>query len=113
MSQRLIRMAELDIEPAHLGRYRSLLGEEIEVTLRSEPDVLMLYALAVRQSPASLRIVEVYANREAYEAHLRTPHFLKYKSQTQGMVRSLRLIDMEPVATFVRRQDPDGDMAAT
>lgn len=44
-----------------------------------------------------IRILEVYAGREDYEAHLQTPHFLKYKAETAGMVRSLRLADMEPV----------------
>jgi quinol monooxygenase YgiN len=41
--------------------------------------------------------LEVYASREAYEAHLETPHFLKYKAGTGGMVRSLRLVDVDPV----------------
>ena len=44
-----------------------------------------------------IRILEVYANREANEAHLTTPHFLKYKEGTAEMVRSLRLLDVDPV----------------
>ena len=86
MSQRLVRMAELDIEPVHFGRYRSLLGEEVEAALRSEPDVLML----TRWRCASLRPVSA---RKEWS--------------------SLRLTDMEPAATFVRRQGPDAGVAAT
>lgn len=44
-----------------------------------------------------LRILEVYANQAAYEAHLQTPHFLKYKEGVAGMVTSLTLIEVEPV----------------
>ena len=38
-------------------------------------------------------ILEIYADQTAYEAHIKTPHFLKYKSVTQGMVKSLELVD--------------------
>jgi quinol monooxygenase YgiN len=41
--------------------------------------------------------LEIYANREAYESHLKTPHFQTYKSTTLKMVKSLKLIDMEPI----------------
>ncbi len=50
-----------------------------------------------KDRPEQIRILEVYANQEAYEAHLQTPHFLKYKEGTAGMVKSLRLIDVDPV----------------
>jgi quinol monooxygenase YgiN len=43
-------------------------------------------------------VIECYADQAAYEAHLTTPHFLKYKTQTTNMVRSLRLIETEPIA---------------
>lgn len=37
----------------------------------------------------------MYANRQAYESHLKTPHFQKYKSTTLSMVKSLKLVDMQ------------------
>ena len=48
-----------------------------------------------KDHPSQIRILEIYANKEAYQAHLKTPHFLKYKTTTKEMVKSLRLIDME------------------
>lgn len=100
--ERLIRIAELEIDPAQLPRYRELLAEEVEGTDRNEPGVRMLFALAARESPARIRIVEVYESAEAYASHLRSPHFLKYKRATEGMVLSLRLVDVDMVAGFVR-----------
>ena len=93
----LIRIAELEIEPAELDRYKALLGKEIEASVANEPGVLMLYALSVRDSPGQIRIIEVYADQDAYEAHLQTSHFLDYKRATAGMVRSLRLIETDPI----------------
>jgi len=52
----------------------------------------------LKDAPETIRILEVYRDVQAYEAHLQTPHFLKYKRETQMMVRSLSLIDVEPVA---------------
>lgn len=97
MQEKVVRIAELEIDPGRLEAYRTLLGEEIEASIELEPGVLMLHALAERERPEQIRILEVYANRHAYEAHLLTPHFLKYKECTAGMVKSLRLVDVDPV----------------
>lgn len=97
MNRQIVRIAELVIDPAQLEGYRALLAEEIEASVESEPGVLMLHAVAERERPEQIRILEVYADRAAYEAHLTTPHFLKYKAGTAGMVKSLRLVDVDPV----------------
>lgn len=95
--ERIIRIAELEIDPTQLTEYRSLLAEEIQASVAKEPGVLMLHAVAERGRPEQVRILEVYANRQAYEAHIRTPHFLKYKEGTAEMVKALRLVDVDPV----------------
>ena len=94
----IVRIAELEIDPAHLDRYRELLAEEIEASVANEPGVLFLHAVAIGGSPHLIRILEGYANQAAYEAHLETPHFLKYKMKTSGMVVSLQLLPVDPVA---------------
>ena len=94
----IVRMAELDIDPNQIERYRALLTEEIEASVRLEPGVLFLHAFALQGSPGAVRIVEGYRDRAAYEAHLTAPHFLRYKKETTGMVRSLRLIETDPIA---------------
>lgn len=90
-------MAELQIDSDLLEAYRDLLTEEIEASVALEPGVLTLNAVALRDDPSQIRILEVYASQEAYEAHLQTPHFLKYKRLTSGMVKSLRLIEVDPL----------------
>ena len=97
MDGRIVRIAELEIDPAALDAYRAFLAEEIEASVTKEPGVLMLHAVAEKERPERIRILEVYASREAYEAHLLTPHFLKYKTGTADMVTSLRLVDVDPV----------------
>jgi quinol monooxygenase YgiN len=42
-------------------------------------------------------VFEIYRDREAYLAHLQAPHFLKYKATVEKMVKSLKLIPVDPV----------------
>jgi quinol monooxygenase YgiN len=94
---RVVRLAELEIDPAHLESYKTALQEEIATSIRVEPGVLTLYAVSVKDHPTQIRLFEVYANAAAYETHLQSPHFKKYKSGTAGMVKSLRLFETEPI----------------
>ncbi|ANM09264.1 antibiotic biosynthesis monooxygenase [Rhizobium leguminosarum bv. trifolii] len=94
----VVRMAELEIDPDRLDAYRALLTEEIDASVALEDGVISLSAVAIRDTPNRIRILEVYADPRAYEAHLRAPHFLKYKSETAGMVTSLTLIEVDPIA---------------
>ena len=97
MKQPLVRIAELEIDPGQLPAYRDALKEEIATSIRLEPGVLKLYAVSVKDQPSQIRILEVYRDQPAYESHLQTPHFKKYKAETQGMVKSLKLIETEPI----------------
>lgn len=93
----LVRIAELEIDPAQLEKYKAALKEEIETSIRVEPGVLTLYAVAEKEHPARIRVFEIYADEQAYQAHLETPHFKKYKTTTQQMVKSLKLIEATPI----------------
>ena len=94
----MVRGAELEIKPSQVEAYKAALREEIEASIRLEPGVLTLYAVAVRNHPAQIRIFETYADEAAYRAHLETPHFKKYKVVTEKMIRSLRLVETDPIA---------------
>ena len=97
MEKPVVRLAELEIDPNQIQVYRAALKEEIEASIRIEPGVLTLYAVSIKEHPTQIRIFETYASSAAYEAHLQTAHFKKYKSETRNMVRSLRLIETEPI----------------
>jgi quinol monooxygenase YgiN len=97
MEQPLVRIAELEIDAGQVAAYTDALKEEIVTSIRVEPGVLTLYAVSVKDQPSQIRIFETYKDQAAYESHLQTPHFKKYKAETQGMVKSLKLIETEPI----------------
>lgn len=94
---RMIRMAEIEIDSAYLEEYVAILKEETAASVRLEPGVICIYPMFQKENPTAIRLLEIYANKEAYEAHLQTPHFKHYKATTLNMVKSLQLIDMEAI----------------
>lgn len=93
----IVRLAKLVIDSVYLESYKVFLKEGIETALRVEPGVLTIYALSEKENPTHFTILETYASAEAYQAHIKTPHFIKYKEGTLHMVKSLELIDTIPL----------------
>src|SRR5438105_4656310 len=75
LEDRIVRLAELEIDPAQLDVYKAALKEEIESSIRVEPGVLTLYAVSVKDHPNQIRLFEMYRDQSSYRAHLETPHF--------------------------------------
>jgi len=94
---RVVRIAELEIHPDHMDAYKAALKDEIAASIRTEPGVLTLCAVSVKDHPEQIRLFEIYRNAASYQAHLQSPHFRKYKEQTQQMVKSLTLLDTDPI----------------
>ncbi len=93
----MIRIAVLEIEEEYLDEYLAILKEESEASIRLEPGVICIYPMFEKERPTEIRLLEVYANKAAYEIHLKSPHFIEYKTRTANMVKSLDLIDMSAI----------------
>ena len=93
----VVRLADLDIDPAFVEQYRVALTEEIQTSIDVEPGVLTLYAVSIKGDPTRIRIFETYADMDAYRSHVTSPHFLKYKNETQHMIRNLTLLETDPI----------------
>lgn len=93
----IVRLSKIEVYPEHLEEYMKYAAEVGEVSLRTEPGVLTMYAVSEKDNPCHVTILETYANREAYEKHIASPHFRKYKEGTLHMVKSLTLSDQTPV----------------
>ncbi|WP_223860895.1 putative quinol monooxygenase [Spirosoma validum] len=91
----MVRLSEIEIDPVYLDQYKAILKEESAASVKLEPGVVAIFPMYQKESPTSVRILEMYASRAAYEQHLKTPHFQTYKTTTLNMVKSLKLVDME------------------
>ncbi|WP_300598415.1 carboxymuconolactone decarboxylase family protein [Niabella sp.] len=93
----MVRISEIEVVPEHLEAYKNILKEEAATSIQIEPGVIAIFPMYQQDSPTQVRIIEIYANREAYQSHLQTPHFLHYKTATLKMVKSLKLTDMNGI----------------
>lgn len=100
--ENVVRLSKITVDANRLDEYNAYLKEEIEASMRLEPGVLTLYAVAEKDAPNRITILEIYANRTAYESHLKTPHFQKYKQGTIETVEDLVLTDTQPLIPNLR-----------
>ena len=89
----IIRLSRVEVDSAYLDEYMTYAIEVGEISLRTEPGVLTMYALQEKENPCNITILETYASQEAYRSHIASAHFREYKQGTLHMVRNLRLLD--------------------
>lgn len=93
----ITRLSKIEVYPEYLDEYRKFAAEVGAISQRTEPGVLTMYAVADKENPCLITILETYASKDAYEKHIASPHFQKYKHGTLKMVKNLVLSDQIPL----------------
>ena len=93
----IVRLSKIEVWPQFLDEYIKYVTEVGEISLRTEPGVLTMYAVSEKENPYKITILETYSSKEAYDRHIASTHFQKYKQGTQHMVKSLVLSDQTPL----------------
>jgi predicted TIM-barrel fold metal-dependent hydrolase/quinol monooxygenase YgiN len=93
----IVRIAEIEVYPQYLEEYLAFANEVDRLSIEREPGVICLYPMQSAEDSCQIRILEIYASEKAYQQHLKTPHFLKYKQGTLHMVKDLKLPTMKPL----------------
>lgn len=93
----IVRLSKIRVNPDYIDEYMAYAMEVGAVSLQTEPGVLTMYAVADKDNPCNVTILETYASQEAYKKHIASVHFQKYKQGTLHMVDSLVLDDVTPL----------------
>ena len=93
----IVRIAEIEVYPQYLKEYLEYANEVDRLSVEREPGVICLYPMQSAEDSTQIRILEIYASEEAYQNHLKTDHFQKYKQGTLHMVKDLKLPSMKPL----------------
>ncbi len=94
----MVRLAKIKVNPLQLDKYNSALKEQMTTAIRLEPGVLTYYAVADKSDASHITILEIYADTAAYQSHIQTTHFKKYKETVKDMIKSLELVDVNLIA---------------
>ena len=70
----IVRLSKIEVYPQYLDEY-------------------IKYAVQDKENPCLVTILETYSSKDAYEKHIASDHFQKYKKGTLHMVKSLQLCD--------------------
>jgi len=93
----IVRLAEIEVYPEHLQEYLKFANEVDRLSVECEPGVICLFPMQSAEDSTQIRILEIYASEEAYQSHIKTDHFQKYKQGTLHMVKNLNLPTMQPL----------------
>jgi len=91
----MTRISEIEIHPQYLEEYKTILKQESAASVKLEKGFVAIFPMFQKENPTQVRILEIYKDKTAYQSHLKTSHFLEYKSSTLHMVKSLKLVDMD------------------
>ena len=93
----IVRLSKIEVHSEYLEEYVKCAIEVGEISLRMEPGVLTMYAVAEKDNACRITILETYASQKAYKSHIASAHFQKYKQETLHMVKALVLSDQTPL----------------
>ncbi len=102
---RIVRLSIVTVAPNRLEEYMKFAAECGKTSMREEPGVLMMYSMQDNLQPNRISILEIYADRAAYERHIKTAHFQKYKQGTLSMVQKLELLDQIALIPEMRMKE--------
>ena len=85
--KQMVRIAKIKVHPTHLDAYNKALKEQMNAAILLEPGVLTYYAVSDKNAPTNITILEIYADTIAYQSHIETVHFKKYKTTVKDMVQ--------------------------
>lgn len=104
VTTKMYRIAKIKVDANQLDLYQVALKEQMNTAIQLEPGVLSYTVVADKKDASSITIFEVYSNHEAYQSHIATPHFKKYKETVKNMVISLELIDTDLLARVQQKE---------
>lgn len=102
----VVRLAELEVDPTQLQAFMLAAKANAQASLRDEPGVIAFHAVAEKNNPARVRVFEMYADSNAYQAHLRAPHFLAFRDATDQMLLGRKVFETVPVLLGAKPQLP-------
>ncbi len=92
-----VRLIRIELNKDAIEEYNNMGTTVMLPGIKDEPGVLLMYAVAEKEYPTRVSILEVYESKAAYDAHITTLHYNQYKQVAKSAVKSANFIDVVPV----------------
>jgi quinol monooxygenase YgiN len=98
---------EFRLKPGARAAFRPFMDENARASVRDEPGCRRFDVLEPAGQPDVIFLYEIYDDRAAFDAHVRSPHFEAFQAQTADLIANKVVVEYELVceATRVLRTD--------
>ena len=79
-------MVDFRLQPGKMAAFRRLIDENARASVQREPGCRRFDVLTPKDQPDRIMLYEIYDNRAAFEAHLKTPHFASFNAESAALV---------------------------
>ena len=94
-----VLVVDFVVKPEHVAAFAVEIRKNAKASRETEPGCRQFDVCVAPEDPAKIVLYEVYDDRAAFEAHLKTPHFLAFKPKMEAWLAS-------NVVRFLARVDP-------
>jgi quinol monooxygenase YgiN len=94
-----VLVVDFVVKPEHVEEFAAAIRENARASRETEPGCRQFDVCVAPEDPAKIVLYEVYDDRAAFEAHLKTPHFLACKPKLDAWLESNKV-------RFLTRLDP-------
>lgn len=92
----VMRLIKIVVKGDSSEKFSHEVKKEMTTSMASEPGMEIMMSGTNKDNGYEWYFVEVYANDQAYDAHIKTPHYKEFIENTDGMIES------KDVKTLVR-----------
>lgn len=79
-------IVDFRVKPGALAAFRRLIDANARISAQAEPGCRRFDVVEPENEADRVLLYEIYADRAAFEAHMRTDHFLRFDADSAGLV---------------------------
>jgi (4S)-4-hydroxy-5-phosphonooxypentane-2,3-dione isomerase len=86
-------VVDFRLRPGAMGAFRRLIDENARASAQGEPGCRRFDVLVAKGEADRLLLYEIYDDRAAFEAHLRTAHFASFNRASEPLVADKTVVE--------------------
>lgn len=91
-----------ELHPGTVEAFDRMMVEIVERIRAEEPGTLVYGVCSVKGEDLARVFVEVYQDRDAFEAHMGQPHTVRFLSEREAYIKSSRVEFLTPIVAVLR-----------
>jgi quinol monooxygenase YgiN len=91
---RFVIYVEFTLNENGAEKFMPMMLANARASLDNEPGCERFDVLHVAGKPHQIILYEIYTDKAAFQAHLKTPHFLEFNAATAPLIKDKRVVEL-------------------